>query len=315
MSAMLAFGDRPLDLSETAFGPLRESAPGDPLRERLAEDGYVFVRGLLDRDEVRAGRLDLLQRAHAAGALDPAFPLEAGILRDGATDDGLSQSYPATSEPILRVLRGEAMIGMFDELLGGPIRSYDFVWLRDQGRTHGIHPHCDVVFMSRGTPDLLTCWTPFGDIPLGGGGLMILEGSHRMSRERAADYLAQDVDTYCENGPNAEAVRTGDMRWEHWQGPVAGRDWKGELSQDAIALREEWGARWLTAEEYRMGDVLVFSMSTVHAGTDNTTSALRLSTDSRYQRADAPVDHRWVVGENGEPPVGHGLGAKQGKIC
>ena len=37
---------------------------------------------------------------------------------------------------------------------------------------------------------------------------------------------------------------------------------------------------------------------------------LRLSTDSRYQRADAPVDERWVVGPNGEPPVGHGLGAK-----
>jgi hypothetical protein len=312
---MLAASARPLDLSQTAFGPLRESAPGDPLRERLAEDGYVFVRGLLDREEVRAGRLDLLQRVHEAGALDPAFPLEAGILREGAGDDGLWQSYPATSEPILRVLRGPRMMGMFEELLGGEVRAYDFVWLRDQGRAHGVHPHCDVVFMSRGTPDLLTCWTPFGDIPLGGGGLMVLEGSHRVSRERAADYLAQDVDTYCENGPNADAVRTGAMHWEHWQGPEAGRDWGGELTQDAIALRERWGGRWLTAEEYQMGDVLVFSMSTVHAGTDNTTSALRLSTDSRYQRANAPVDHRWVVGENGEPPVGHGVEAKRGKIC
>ena len=64
-----------------------------------------------------------------------------------------------------------------------------------------------------------------------------------------------------------------------------------------------------------MGDVLVFTMRTVHAGTDNETPFVRLSTDSRYQRADAPVDERWVVGEHGEAPVGHGLGAKVGKIC
>ena len=64
-----------------------------------------------------------------------------------------------------------------------------------------------------------------------------------------------------------------------------------------------------------MGDVLVFTMRTVHAGTDNNTRALRLSTDSRYQRAADPVDERWVRGEHGEAPVGHGLAAKVGKIC
>ena len=56
-------------------------------------------------------------------------------------------------------------------------------------------------------------------------------------------------------------------------------------------------------------------MRTVHAGTDNDTDPLRLSTDTRYQRADAPVDARWVRGERGEEPVGHGARAKQGKIC
>jgi hypothetical protein len=82
-----------------------------------------------------------------------------------------------------------------------------------------------------------------------------------------------------------------------------------------VWLREEWGGRWLTAPEYRMGDVLIFTMRTVHAGTDNETNALRLSTDSRYQRADAPIDERWIRGEHGEDPVGHGTAAKQGKIC
>jgi ectoine hydroxylase-related dioxygenase (phytanoyl-CoA dioxygenase family) len=207
------------------------------------------------------------------------------------------------------------LMSFFAALLGGDVRSYDFIWLRSQGPGHGVEPHCDLVFMGRGTPDVLTCWTPFGDIPLRGGGLMLLEDSHRTAPVRLADYLRQDVDSYCENGPNAEAVETGRMRWEHWDRRAAGKAWRGEITGDAVALREHWGGRWLTAPEYRMGDVLIFTMRTVHAGTDNETSALRLSTDSRYQRADAPIDERWIRGELGEDPIGHGLAAKRGRIC
>jgi hypothetical protein len=273
------------------------------------------VPGLLDREAVRAGRLELLRHVQAQGALDPASPIEDGVLRPDADELGLWQDYPSSSDALLSVLKGERMTRFFAGLLGGAVRGYDFIWLRYQPRSHGIEPHCDLVFMGRGTPDVLTCWTPFGDIPLGGGGLMLLEDSHRRSVVRIADYLRQDVDSYCSNGPNADAVRDGRMRWEHWDGPAPGRDWGGEIAEDAVALRAEWGGRWLTAPRFRMGDVLIFTMGTVHAGTDNTTDALRLSTDSRYQRADAPVDERWVVGPNGEPPVGHGIGAKRGKIC
>jgi Phytanoyl-CoA dioxygenase (PhyH) len=310
---------RRLDPAEDAFGWLTPSdaLTGDPeaLRARLEQDGYVFLPGLLDHEAVRAGRLELLRRVEAHGALDPAYPLEDGVLRPDADELGLWQSYPSSSDVLLSVLKGERMTTLFAALLGGEVRGYDFIWLRHQAHGYGIEPHCDLVFMSRGTPDVLTCWTPFGDIPLGGGGLMLLEDSHRKSAVRIADYLRQDVDTYCENGPNADAVREGRMQWEHWERPAPGRDWGGEITENAVALREEWGGRWLTAPRFRMGDVLIFSMRTVHAGTDNETNALRLSTDSRYQRADAPVDERWVAGPNGEPPVGHGIAAKRGKIC
>ena len=220
------------------------------------------------------------------------------------------------SSPRMRdVIGGETLLGFFAALFGAGARSYDFIWLRSQPRSHGIPPHCDTVFMGRGTPDVLTAWIPFGDIALRGGGLMLLEGSHRTSADRLADYLEQDVDSYCENGPNAEAVRTGAMKWEHWREYAASKDWNGEITDDALELSRDWGGRWLTAPEYRMGDVLIFTLRTVHAGTDNETDTLRLSTDSRYQRADAPIDERWIRGERGEDPVGHGLAAKQGKIC
>jgi hypothetical protein len=265
------------------FGRLRESTPADDLATRLREDGYLFVRGLLDRDAVAAGRAELL----AQPTLEQTFPMRSDVLK--------------------AVIHGPRIMDFFERLLGAPARSYDFIWLRHQPPSHGIPPHCDTVFMGRGTPDVLTAWIPFGDIAIGGGGLMILEDSHRISQRRLADYLEQDVDSYCENGPNARAVETGAMKWEHWRDRT---EWNGEITEDPHQLAAEWGTRWLTAD-FRMGDALIFTLRTVHAGTDNETEPLRLSTDSRYQRADEPIDERWI----GEDPIGHGLGAKQGKIC
>src|SRR4051812_1894276 len=85
----------------TDFGLLRESPPdaGD-LRARLEQDGYLFVRGLLDRDEVAAGREDLL--AHA---------------------DELTQTYPMGSEPLQRVIHGPRIVAFFDGLFQTPARS------------------------------------------------------------------------------------------------------------------------------------------------------------------------------------------------
>jgi hypothetical protein len=84
---------RALDRSGDAFGWLStsDSLTGDPeaLRARLEQDGYLFVPGLLDREAVGAGRLELLARVQAAGALDTAYPMEDGVLRPGADEFGL----------------------------------------------------------------------------------------------------------------------------------------------------------------------------------------------------------------------------------
>ena len=60
-----------------------------------------------------------------------------------------------------------------------------------------------------------------------------------------------------------------------------------------------------------MGDLLVFSMFTMHASTDNHTRRIRLSSDTRYQLAGEPVDERWI----GEDPPAHGIHSKRGLIC
>lgn len=63
------------------------------------------------------------------------------------------------------------------------------------GPGHGIRPHCDVVYMGRGTHELYTAWIPYGDVSFDIGGLMILEKSH-LQAARIQKYLKSDVDTY-----------------------------------------------------------------------------------------------------------------------
>ena len=55
-----------------------------------------------------------------------------------------------------------------------------------------------------------------------------------------------------------------------------------------------------------------FGMFLVHASLDNRTpDRIRLSSDSRYQRASEPIDERWV----GPNPPGHSAAGKLGRIC
>lgn len=66
---------RELDISPEAFGQLRTSdhlrhdAPA--LRDRLAQDGYLYLPGYLDPDEVRTARHDIPRRLAAVGRVAP----------------------------------------------------------------------------------------------------------------------------------------------------------------------------------------------------------------------------------------------------
>ena len=155
--------------------------------------------------------------------------------------------------------------------------------------------------MGRGTHQLLTCWIPYGEVPLEVGGLMVLEGSHRQS-DRLKNYLELDVDQYCENrAHDVEKVRV-QGGWSHRQ--------NGSLTKNPVSLREKLGGRWLTTH-WQPGDFITFKVTLVHASLDNQTDTIRLSSDTRYQRASQPADARWV----GANPAGHGPRAKQGMIC
>jgi hypothetical protein len=287
-------------MSPDCFGELRSSADclddTATLVERMREDGYLYLPGYLDRDQVMAARRSTLEKLAAAGLLHPDYPVMDGIPRPG-TRTGFSPDAAIDNPPLHTLLYTGRMMDLYSRLLGGEVRHFDFTWLRTIPPGNGTKPHEDIVFMGRGTRNLYTAWTPLGDISYELGGLLVLENSHRVERI-IQTYGQKDVDSYCSNHRDAADRATG-AKW-----------WNGVLSNNPVLLRKRLGLRWLTTE-FRAGDLLTFGMFTAHASLDNHGDRIRLSSDSRYQLAADPVDERWV----GEHPVAHGPRGKRARIC
>ncbi|RYG23772.1 phytanoyl-CoA dioxygenase [bacterium] len=300
----LTSGGIELDTDPKSFGWLRDSTDlignAEGLQERMAEDGYLYLPGFLDREEIASARLAVCQVLAEEGVLNPAFPTDKAIAREGtkmAFRPDIANAGPAR-DPIRSVVYGDGVMSFYREMLGGEPMHYEYSWLRTVAPGKGTYPHCDVVYMGRGTKNVFTAWIPFGDIPLEVGGLIVVEGSHR-DEELKSTYGQLDVDAVCTNQENAR------------QPNAAGFPGFGAISYDMRATRERLNRRLLTAREFRMGDLLTFSLFTVHGSLDNHSREIRFSTDTRYQLASEPADERWV----GENPPGHGGTMLRDTIC
>lgn len=289
-----------LDTRPERLGTLRRSHDllGDAaaLRARFAEDGYLFLPGFLEREAVIAARESILTTLRDEDVLDPERDWREAYARpdlDMAFRADLANGNPA----IGGLLYSARMMGLFEQLFGEPARHYDYTWLRAVAPGRYTEPHYDIVYMGRGSQRTTTAWVPLSDVDERLGGLMVLEGSHRLE-ELKATYGTMDVDEVC---ANKEGVRRmNDLGYHGY----------GALTDNPRDLAEKLNLRWLTST-YEMGDVLLFSMFTLHASTDNRSDRIRLSTDSRYQPASEPADPRWV----GENPIGHGGAATKEMIC
>jgi len=264
----------PVNTGPAAFGELRSAndilSDTDALRGRMAEDGYLLLRGYLDREVVRSARRELLTKLAAVGEVDTSRPLDEAV-HSGTADWSPEFVRDLRTGQALRVLCHQGRImEFFARFFGEPARSFDHIWVRRVQPGGATGCHYDVVYMGRGTHELVTAWTPVGDVPFRDGPLAILEHSHRLE-ELKNTYGTLDVDRDRDNNPY-------------------GGGW---FSKNPAEVQARFGGRWLTTE-FQAGDVLVFTMFTLHCSLDNTSQRIRLSTDARYQPAAAPVDERWV---------------------
>jgi hypothetical protein len=242
------------------------------LRRRFREQGYLLLRGALDRESVLGLRADYFRRFDASllaagttpregvfsGVMPPDLP-EYGTAGHPAYEFVRSKHFDAFShDPQLQKI-AETLLGGRAQLLPRRIVRH---FQRSTARAS--RAHVDYDYLDYGGDQLVTAWIPLGDCPTVCGGLVYLEGSHTIPRQQL------------------------DQLREHTDRPRDRRPVSNDLGMTARVL----GGRWLWAD-YHAGDVVFHSPYTVHASLDNTSDVMRLSADVRFLRADATRDERW----------------------
>ena len=248
----------------------------DALHERIAEDGYLLIRGLHDKKTVLAARQAILEKLATKRMLAPETPLMEGIFNPDypePTSTGSMGNKALTQLPAFKgVVEGQPIMDFFKHFLGGEARTFDFKWLRTAGPGSGSPIHYDIVFMGRGTQNLYSCWTPFGDVSLDMGPIVFCLGSNRFEKVR---------ETYGQADVDHDLI-------------------EGHFSDNPLEIIEKFGGHWATTS-FSVGDVIIFSMFLMHASLVNTSDKIRITADTRYQLAAEAIDERWI----GKNPKGH----------
>jgi hypothetical protein len=272
------------------LAPMRDSAAllADPpaLRARLDEDGYLFLRGVVDPGAVRAARAEILARLEAVGEIVPGSDgVFTGRSRRRELEPDLGRFWKSVSEGqrFRAVSHGPAVARVLEAVAGEAVRAQDYVFLRVgvPGRATGLH--LDYPFFTRAHDRVWTVWMPIGDVPMDRGPVVVVEGSHCF-----ADLV--------------EGVKGFDI--------VRDKDRKAVVGDDAVAIAAARGARLLSAD-FAAGDLALFGMYTLHGSLDHhdVSGRVRVSCDVRWQPASLPVDERYF----GPDPVGT-TGAGYGEL-
>lgn len=234
----------------------------DQLRARADADGYVLVRDLLPRDELLAIAAELAAPMAEAGWIPPGEPLET------AKAD-LSKFCVEPQPPFMEVfykqlsLRSlhalkhhEALIALFARMFDEEVFSppHFVTRLAFPYKDDFATPAHQDYTHFEGSRRNWAAWIPFTDIDQERGGLAIAAGTHKGG--------------------------VLDMR------PALGA---GQMVIDADLDKLDW--RW---SPMRVGDVLIHNCQTVHKGLPNTSGAMRVSIDCRYQPRSEPIGEKYL---------------------
>lgn len=266
-----------LPFTSDLFAPLRDSTQlysrPDDLRERLAADGYLYLRGVLDPAEVlqlRGAYFSLFDTTYFAPGTAPEQGVFSGRVPVGLPPYGVP-GHPAHAfvrSDTFQHFVGRPVLGKLAEvLLGGSVEMLPRRILRHfhRGSNRASRAHVDLDYMDAGSDRVVTMWIPGGDCPLEAGALVYLEGSHTLQ----ADQYTRLRET---------SDRPNDRR---------------PITHDLELLATRLRRRWLWAD-FTAGDVMVHLPRMVHASLDTATDAMRLSIDIRFLRTGASVDPRWL---------------------
>ena len=276
-----------LEAGPDRLGRLTPSDPTRPiaeLREQFAAQGYLWLKGILDRQRIFAFRKRFFASLADCGLLQPGSDPVDGIYSGGGEDH---RAIAKRMHEIVRWSAYEAFclqseIWEFYEALfdGAPyLHKRKIIRYTKPHEANATGAHYDLTYLRAGTDQVATSWIPIGDIPVHMGGLVYLEHSDRWGRELEAEFREQNAHLSREEQISAYNKNMNATGW---------------LTKDLPNLANRLNSRWLIAD-YEAGDMMVHSAYMVHAATsnDDTNGIMRLSTDIRYQRVRDEIDIRW----------------------
>ena len=167
-------------------------ADRDALRARLEEEGYLYFRGLIDRDRILALRRDILEvlagRDWITGGerIDDAeaigMPVREGDEEYFRTYDDVQRLESFHSLAHDEVLRVRCRQALGETAFPHPLKVARLVFPSEPEVS--TPPHQDFL-NNQGSPKLTAAWIPLGDCPMKQGTLAVLRGSHAPRRPAA----------------------------------------------------------------------------------------------------------------------------------
>lgn len=231
------------------------------LKTIIAENGYLFLRGVAPAEKILRLRRDILELCTQADWLDAkADPMEGVWSGVGPYTEGdppfMTVYRQVIHLPSFQALpEDEGLIDIVGKITGRPV----LLHRRKIGRIsfpnnveQTIPAHQDFFYI-RGTPETYTMWMPLGDCPMQLGGLAVLKGSHQTGF----------IDHRRFTGKNVAFGLEDDQ--------LPGQEWH--------------------ASDFQLGDILLFHSHTIHKALPNLTGRLlRLSVDNRYQHSQSAIE-------------------------
>ncbi|MDR6293396.1 MULTISPECIES: phytanoyl-CoA dioxygenase family protein [Inquilinus] len=275
-----------LDCGPARLGWLTPSDPGDDLatlRARYEADGYLWLKSLLPRPAVLEFRRHVFAQFAEFGLLAAGSDPVEGRASDRPSD-------AASRSRMMELVRSAAFESFcltpelwrfIDRLIGGMSTLHKRKILRftRPGDPAATGAHYDLIYLRAGTDRLVTAWIPIGDVPVRMGGLLYLEGSHRLGRTMEAEFALKNAELSPEERISAYNRNMTETGW---------------ISKNLPEMAERFATRWLAAD-YTAGDVVLHSPYMIHAATrnDDPDGIMRLSADIRFQDVRDEADPRW----------------------
>jgi len=253
----------------------------EELRRRLAEDGYLFFRGLQNKDKTLALRRDITRVLYEAGWLVPDADPMLGIADASRRVTEGDLPYQPVYYKIQRlesfhsIPHEPEILDVVERILGRPAIPLPGkkarIWF-PKFTEHTTPLHQDFVHY-QGSTTTLTAWSPVGDCPIELGPLAVLPGSHKVKKVLPHHFAL---------GAGGLIIDLAEQTPKH---PELARTW--------------------LSTNFQVGDTLFFPALTVHKALPNVTeNRMRVSLDNRYQAVgDRIADHMLMPHLNDISPL------------